>query len=227
MPWEARKVGDENELVWREGRTSAPAAYTCHLSCSCPEPSFTGQPVFVPLQVTIEVVEGPQAEVEMDLLAEPSRRRPQGASCWLPAEELFWPLFWGYLEGEEGRTDLKGRAPGEEEEEEEEEEDEEDDYPAEDGQSEARRTATRKSAVSRTLGSVAPPAAGSGAGWPLGTGPARVQPAPVSTPILASPAAASGGPEREWARERPESFPSRGSCGDQELRHEQTPSPPE
>lgn len=84
------------------------------------EPSLTGWPVSVPLQVTIEVVEDPQAEVEMDLMAEPSNRWPQGAPNWLPTKELFWPLFWGYLEGEEGRTNVKGRAPGEEEEVEEE-----------------------------------------------------------------------------------------------------------
>ncbi|CAD7688667.1 unnamed protein product [Nyctereutes procyonoides] len=82
------------------------------------------------IQVTIEVVEDPQAEVEMDL---PSNRWPQDASSWLPTKELFWPLFWGYLEGEEGRTDLKGRAPGEEEEEEEEVEE---DYPVEYSESE-------------------------------------------------------------------------------------------
>lgn len=69
----------------------------------------------VPLQVTIEVVEDPQAELEMDLLAEPNNRWSQGAPSWLPAKELFWPLFWGYLEGEEGRPSLKGRAAGEEE----------------------------------------------------------------------------------------------------------------
>ncbi|XP_030687755.1 isthmin-2 isoform X2 [Globicephala melas] len=67
------------------------------------------------IQVTIEVVEDPQAEVEMDLLTEPSNRWSQGAPSWLPAKELFWPLFWGYLEGEEGRPGLKGRAAGEEE----------------------------------------------------------------------------------------------------------------
>ncbi|XP_065727717.1 isthmin-2 [Phocoena phocoena] len=67
------------------------------------------------IQVTIEVVEDPQAEVEMDLLAEPNNRWSQGAPSWLPAKELFWPLFWGYLEGEEGRPSLKGRAAGEEE----------------------------------------------------------------------------------------------------------------
>ncbi|XP_057399132.1 isthmin-2 isoform X4 [Balaenoptera acutorostrata] len=81
-------------------------------------------------EVTIEVVEDPQAEVEMDLLAEPNNLWSQGAPSWLPAKELFWPLFWGYLEGEEGRPSLKGRAPGEEEEEEEE------DYPPEYSESE-------------------------------------------------------------------------------------------
>ncbi|KAM9201966.1 isthmin-2 [Dugong dugon] len=77
------------------------------------------------IQVTIEVVEDPQAEVEMDLLAEPSNRWPQGTPSWLPTKELFWPLFWGYLEGKEGGTRLKGRTA------EEEEEEEVEDYPAE------------------------------------------------------------------------------------------------
>lgn len=94
----------------------------------------------VSLQVTIEVVEDPQTEVEMDLLAEPSNRWPQGAPSWLPTKELFWPLFWGYVEGEEGATGLKGRAPGEDEEEEEEEaeaeEEEAEGYAAEYGESE-------------------------------------------------------------------------------------------
>ncbi|XP_006884833.1 PREDICTED: isthmin-2 [Elephantulus edwardii] len=76
------------------------------------------------IQVTIEVVEDPQAEVEMDLLTEPSNRWPQGAPGWLPTKEFFWPLFWGYLEGEDAES--KARASEEEEEEEEEE-----DYPTE------------------------------------------------------------------------------------------------
>ncbi|XP_070106362.1 isthmin-2 isoform X2 [Equus caballus] len=94
------------------------------------------------IQVTIEVVEDPQTEVEMDLLAEPSNRWPQGAPSWLPTKELFWPLFWGYVEGEEGGTGLKGRAPGEDEEEEEEEAEAEEEeaeaegYAAEYGESE-------------------------------------------------------------------------------------------
>ncbi|MBZ3888158.1 Isthmin-2 [Sciurus carolinensis] len=75
------------------------------------------------IQVTIEVVKDPQAEVEMDLLAKPSHRWPQDAPHQMPTKELFWPLFWGYLEDEEGDTGLKDRAPGKEEEVEEEEED--------------------------------------------------------------------------------------------------------
>ncbi|XP_044927768.1 isthmin-2 [Mustela putorius furo] len=88
-------------------------------------------------EVTIEVVEEPQAQVEMDLLAEPGHHWPQGASSWLPVKELFWPLFWGIPEGKEGNTDLKGRAPGDEDKEEEEKEEEEKkDYLAEFGESE-------------------------------------------------------------------------------------------
>nr|XP_036875936.1 isthmin-2 isoform X3 [Manis javanica] len=83
------------------------------------------------IQVTLEVAEDPQTEVEMDLLAKPSNHWSQGTPSWLPTRELFWPLFWGYLEGQEGRTGVKGRAPGEEEEEEEEE-----DYPAEHSENE-------------------------------------------------------------------------------------------
>lgn len=69
-------------------------------------------------QVTIEVVQDAQAEVEMDLPSEPSTLWPLRAPSWLPARELFWPLFWGYQEGEEGDTSLKDTAPGEAEEEE-------------------------------------------------------------------------------------------------------------
>ncbi|XP_077906712.1 isthmin-2 isoform X2 [Ictidomys tridecemlineatus] len=75
------------------------------------------------IQVTIEVVKDPQAEVEMDLLAEPSHRWPQDAPSQMPTKELFWPLFWSYLEDEEGDTGFRDRAPGEEEEVGEEEED--------------------------------------------------------------------------------------------------------
>ncbi|XP_036887515.1 isthmin-2 isoform X2 [Sturnira hondurensis] len=67
------------------------------------------------IQVTIEVVEDPQAQVEMDLLAEPSSHGLQGAPSWQPTKELFWPLFWGYTEGEEAGSSLKGSVPGDEE----------------------------------------------------------------------------------------------------------------
>ncbi|XP_076980471.1 isthmin-2 [Tamandua tetradactyla] len=94
------------------------------------EPSLTGAPGAVTLQVTIEVVESPQAEVEMDLLAEPSSHWPQDAPSWLPTKEFFWPLFWSYPEGKEQGTRLEGRAPEDQEEEKEEE------YPAEYGDGE-------------------------------------------------------------------------------------------
>ncbi|KAM5339030.1 isthmin-2 isoform 2-T3 [Glossophaga mutica] len=67
------------------------------------------------IQVTIEVVEDPQAQVERDLLAEPSSHGLQGAPSWQPTKELFWPLFWSYTEGEEGGSSLKGSVPGDEE----------------------------------------------------------------------------------------------------------------
>ncbi|KAL6083436.1 hypothetical protein STEG23_035556 [Scotinomys teguina] len=73
------------------------------------------------VEVTIEVVQDPQAEVEIDLPSEPSSVWPLRAPNWLPTRELFWPLFWGYQEGEEGDTGLKDTTPGEVEEEEEEE----------------------------------------------------------------------------------------------------------
>lgn len=144
-----------------------------------------------PLQVTIEVVEDPQAEVEMDL---PSNRWPQDASSWLPTKELFWPLFWGYLEGEEGRTDLKGRAPGEEEEEEEEEVEE--DYPVEYSESEDQEDSDDEEELgfSGATGSWEQ-------GWLAPGDWAFKEPDGYGehpSPILASRAAASGGPEWKW-----------------------------
>ncbi|KAM7323500.1 hypothetical protein ACRRTK_017606 [Alexandromys fortis] len=64
-------------------------------------------------EVTIEVVQDPQAEVEMDLPSEPRSLWPLRVSSWLPTRELFWPLFWGYQEGEEGGASLRDTAPGE------------------------------------------------------------------------------------------------------------------
>ncbi|XP_040598616.1 isthmin-2 isoform X2 [Mesocricetus auratus] len=70
------------------------------------------------IQVTIEVMQDPQAEVEMDLPSEPSSLWPLHAPSWLPTREFFWPLFWGYQEGEDGGSSLKDTAPGEVQEEE-------------------------------------------------------------------------------------------------------------
>uniref|UniRef100_A0A8C0V8F8 AMOP domain-containing protein n=1 Tax=Cyanistes caeruleus TaxID=156563 RepID=A0A8C0V8F8_CYACU len=71
------------------------------------------------IQVTIEVVDDPQAEMEMDLLKETSNDWSLTSSEWLSHKDLFWPLFWEYTDPAEGEE--------EEEDEEEEEEEEEDD----------------------------------------------------------------------------------------------------
>lgn len=63
--------------------------------------------------MTIEVVQDPQAEVEMDLPSEPRSLWPLSVPSWLPTRELFWPLFWGYQEVEEGGASLRDTAPGE------------------------------------------------------------------------------------------------------------------
>ncbi|XP_025248360.1 isthmin-2 [Theropithecus gelada] len=74
------------------------------------------------IQVTIEVVEDPQAQVEIDLLAEPSDTPPKDTLTWLPN---LWSFLWGDYKG-----DKKDRAPGEKREEKEEDEDYPD-YPSE------------------------------------------------------------------------------------------------
>ncbi|KAF6130518.1 isthmin 2 [Phyllostomus discolor] len=93
------------------------------------------------VQVTIEVVEDPQAQVHMDLLAEPSSHGLQGAPSWQPTKELFWPLFWSYTEGEEAGSSLKGSVPGDEEDYPSEySEEEEEDYPSEYEEREAQES---------------------------------------------------------------------------------------
>ncbi|KFO90368.1 Isthmin-2, partial [Buceros rhinoceros silvestris] len=67
------------------------------------------------IQVTIEVVDDPQAEMEMDLLKETNSDWSLTSSEWLSHKDLFWPLFWEYTD------------PAEKEEQEEEEEEEEED----------------------------------------------------------------------------------------------------
>ncbi|CAL8316304.1 unnamed protein product [Merluccius merluccius] len=79
------------------------------------------------IQVTIEVVDDPQMEVEMDLAKDKDWLPPSAPSStidWLGGKKLFWPLFWGYTdtdssEDSTGRSNLDDA--GEEEEEEEEE----------------------------------------------------------------------------------------------------------
>ncbi|XP_032997913.1 isthmin-2 isoform X1 [Lacerta agilis] len=77
------------------------------------------------IQVTIEVVDDPQAEMEMDLLKETSNDWSLTSSEWLSHKDLFWPLFWEYTdpreEGEEG-DNLDIRSRGEEDDDDEEEE---------------------------------------------------------------------------------------------------------
>ncbi|XP_059534263.1 isthmin-2 [Myotis daubentonii] len=88
-------------------------------------PSLTGVES-VSLQVTIEVLEDPQAKVEKDVLAKPSNFWPFG---WLStAMETSRSLLRDYLRGEEAGSSLRDRAPREEEEAEEEEAEEEEEY---------------------------------------------------------------------------------------------------
>ncbi|KFR00496.1 Isthmin-2, partial [Opisthocomus hoazin] len=85
------------------------------------------------IQVTIEVVDDPQAEMEMDLLKETSNDWSLTSSEWLSHKDLFWPLFWEYTdptEEEEDEEEDDNLDVGDREEEEEEEEEEED-YTAE------------------------------------------------------------------------------------------------
>ncbi|NXN34418.1 ISM2 protein, partial [Nycticryphes semicollaris] len=63
------------------------------------------------IQVTIEVVDDPQAEMEMDLLKETSNDWSLTSSEWLSHKDLFWPLFWEYTytaEYEEEESTLSG-----------------------------------------------------------------------------------------------------------------------
>lgn len=94
------------------------------------------------LQVTIEVVDDPQAEMEMDLLKETSNDWSLTSPEWLSHKDLFWPLFWEYTDPTEEEEEEEEEDEEEEEEEEgddnldvgdreEEEEEEEEDYTAE------------------------------------------------------------------------------------------------
>nr|XP_057929083.1 isthmin-2 [Doryrhamphus excisus] len=75
------------------------------------------------IQVTIEVVDDPQMEVEMDLAKDnewlpASSTSPSSSVDWLGGKKLFWPLFWSYTDSSE---DSSSRSTVEETGEEEEE----------------------------------------------------------------------------------------------------------
>ncbi|KAM9466441.1 isthmin-2 isoform 1-T1 [Clarias gariepinus] len=53
------------------------------------------------IQVTIEVVDDPQMEVEMDLAKEGRNDWPLNSEEWLGHQKLFWPLFWEYHDSSE------------------------------------------------------------------------------------------------------------------------------
>ncbi|XP_019407625.1 PREDICTED: isthmin-2 isoform X1 [Crocodylus porosus] len=86
------------------------------------------------IQVTIEVVDDPQAEMEIDLLKETNNDWSLTSSEWLSHRDLFWPLFWEYTdpteeeEEEDDSLDIEDRG---------EEEEEEEDYTAEYDEEEA------------------------------------------------------------------------------------------
>ncbi|XP_078516098.1 isthmin-2 [Lissotriton helveticus] len=54
------------------------------------------------IQVTIEVVDDPQTEFEMDLLKEPKNDWSISSAEWLAHKDLFWPLFWEYVDPADG-----------------------------------------------------------------------------------------------------------------------------
>lgn len=78
------------------------------------------------LQVTIEVLDDPPIDVDMDLVKEWSNEWPTSSPSstveWLGGKKLFWPLFWGYTDADSGE-DGTGQA-----------EDEEDDYDYDSGE---------------------------------------------------------------------------------------------
>ncbi|XP_078090505.1 isthmin-2 isoform X2 [Mustelus asterias] len=53
------------------------------------------------IQVTIEVVDDPQAEIEMDLLKGNRNDWSISSAEWLSHKDIFWPLFWEYPDSTE------------------------------------------------------------------------------------------------------------------------------
>lgn len=76
-------------------------------------------------KITIEVVDDPLMEVEMDLAKEKewlpsSSSSPSSTVDWLGGKKLFWPLFWTYTDtdsSEDSNSRSGGEETGEEEEE--------------------------------------------------------------------------------------------------------------
>ncbi|KAG5857776.1 isthmin-2 [Anguilla rostrata] len=56
------------------------------------------------IQVTIEVVDNPQTEIEMDLAKEGRNDWSLSSVDWLGNKKLFWPLFWEYPDSSEDGT---------------------------------------------------------------------------------------------------------------------------
>lgn len=52
-------------------------------------------------QVTIEVVDDPQMEVEMDLAKEGRNDWSLSSEQWFDHKKLFWPIFWEYHDSSE------------------------------------------------------------------------------------------------------------------------------
>ncbi|XP_040016740.2 isthmin-2 [Gasterosteus aculeatus] len=78
------------------------------------------------IQVTIEVVDDPQMEVEIDVAKEKdwlpsSSSSPSSTVDWLGGKTLFWPLFWSYTDSESSEDSSNRSGVGETGEEEEEE----------------------------------------------------------------------------------------------------------
>ncbi|XP_059817676.1 isthmin-2 isoform X1 [Hypanus sabinus] len=69
------------------------------------------------IQVTIEVVDDPQAEIEMDLLKGNRNDWSISSAEWLSHKDIFWPLFWEYPDSSEmGSLDSANGMDGDEEE---------------------------------------------------------------------------------------------------------------
>ncbi|XP_067847165.1 isthmin-2 [Heptranchias perlo] len=68
------------------------------------------------IQVTIEVVDDPQAEIEMDLMKGNRNDWSISSAEWLAHKDIFWPLFWEYPDSTEvGSLDSTNGMDGDEE----------------------------------------------------------------------------------------------------------------